>query len=183
MRSSKYLSEDPTSSPTPPQAQSASFLSSTLNSFQRLLKVSSTCFSPYRVRWQVSVCLMALIALSSPQDRVQTPWSNNQSPAFWSLPLFSSLITERQADRSTHCSNTPNTIPLQYLCLECVLPPIPPAWILPFFQAWFSTLSFHRNLPWPCPEKLEHLFSGHLVQAALVYVFSFCENLIPKIDF
>lgn len=52
MKSSKSLSEDPASSPTPPQAQSVSFLSSTLNSFQRLLKVSSTCFNPYRGRGQ-----------------------------------------------------------------------------------------------------------------------------------
>ena len=69
----KYLSEDlsfqspspyhrnPRPSPTspPPPAQSASFLLSTLNSFQGMLKVGScrsTWFNPCRGRWQVPVC-------------------------------------------------------------------------------------------------------------------------------
>ena len=143
----------------------------------------STCFNPYRGRWQVSVCSWRRSLLSAAHKTEFKLLGPTPNLLLWSLPLFSNLITEQQAEKSPHCSNTPNTIPLQHLCLKCVLPPIPPAWILPFFQAWFTTLSFHRNLPWPCPEKLEHLFSGHLVQAALVYVFSFCENLIPKIDF
>ena len=53
---SNYLKTYPASFPIPTPAQSASFLFSTLNSFQSMLKVSSrskTGFTTYRGRWQV----------------------------------------------------------------------------------------------------------------------------------
>ena len=69
----KYLTVWRPALPVFLRAQSASFLLSTLNSFQRVLKVSSSCstwFNPLRDRWQVPMHSWEL-GLMSRRDRAQ----------------------------------------------------------------------------------------------------------------
>ena len=118
----KYLSED-LSFQLSPQRQSASFLLSTLNSLQGLLKVSScssTWLNPCRSRWQVPVCRCCSIAKLCPSHCD----SHGLQHARLLCPSLSWRVCSNSCPLSQWCHSTISSSVASLLLLPSIFPSI-----------------------------------------------------------